>query len=202
MTNVYIKVLEEGRMPEYQSMHAAGCDVYAAKDEVLLPGQTKVVPLDFVIAMDPDVEAQIRPRSGLSLKTDIRLANCVGTVDSDYRDIVGVILQNTYDPSTLAYRIVSDNRVLVDLRENYTRMTLGEYLKTNGVTVMEHEIPNLSDSCYVDEAGNPYGTVYIKKGERIAQIVFSKVEQASFVVHEDPTTIGHNRGGGFGHTGK
>lgn len=202
MTNVYIKVLEEGRIPKYQSMHAAGCDVYAAKDEVLLPGQTKVIPLDFIIAMDADVEAQVRPRSGLSLKTDIRLANCVGTIDSDYRDIVGVILQNTHNPATLAYSIVSDGRILEDLRENYTRMTLGEYMKTKGVVIGENELANLNDPCYVDEKGNPYGTVYIKKGERIAQIIFSKVERAQFVVHKDPTKVGHNRGGGFGHTGK
>ena len=202
MTNVYIKVLSEGRIPEYQSMNAAGCDVYAAMDEVLLPGQTKVIPLDFVIAMDADVEAQIRPRSGLSLKTDIRLANCVGTVDSDYRDIVGVIVENTYNPSVLAYRIVGDERVLTDLRENYNRITLGEYIKNRGVMIGEDEIANLDDPCYVDEMGNPYGTVYIKKGDRIAQIIFSKVERARFVVHEDPTKIGHNRGGGFGHTGK
>lgn len=202
MTNVYIKVLGEGRIPEYQSMHAAGCDVYAANDEVLLPGQTKVIPLDFIIAMDEDVEAQVRPRSGLSLKTDLRLANCVGTVDSDYRDIVGVILQNTYNPAVLAYRVIGDERVLVDLRENYTRITLGEYMRENGVVISENELPNLNDPCYVDGKGNPYGTVYIKKGERIAQIIFSKIERAQFVVHKDPIKVGHNRGGGFGHTGK
>ena len=202
MTNVYIKVLEEGRMPRYQSMHAAGCDVYSAKDEVLLPGQTKVIPLDFIIAMESDVEAQVRPRSGLSLKTDIRLANCVGTVDSDYRDIVGVILQNTYNPATLVYRVANDERVLVDLRENYSRITLREYIEKKGIAIEKDELMNLDDQCYVDREGNPYGTIYIKKGERIAQIIFSKVERACFIVHKDPINIGHNRGGGFGHTGR
>lgn len=201
MTNVYIKVLEEGMIPKYQSMNAAGCDVYAAMDYVLLPGQTKVIPLNFIIAMQDDVEAQVRPRSGLSLKTDVRLANCVGTIDSDYRDVVGVILQNTYNPATLAYRMISDDSVLCDIRKNYKRMTFMEYMKCNGVHVDHGEFPNLDDPCYVDKNGNPYGTVYIHKGDRIAQIIFSKVVRAKFVESEDATKIGHNRGGGFGHTG-
>ena len=111
MTDVYIKLLENGKVPKYQSEIAAGCDVYAANDMVLLPGETKVIPLNFIMAMEENVEAQVRPRSGLSLKTDIRLANCVGTIDSDYRDIVGVIVKNTYNPSTLPYRILKDGEI-------------------------------------------------------------------------------------------
>ncbi|MBP5427112.1 MAG: aminotransferase [Clostridiales bacterium] len=201
MTNVYIKVLESGRVPEYQSLNAAGCDVYAAKDIVLLPGQTKVVPLNFIIAMEKDVEAQVRPRSGLSLKTDIRLANCVGTIDSDYRDIVGVIVQNTYNPAVLAYRIMNDSSLLKDLSENYTKMTIGEYLEKN-IECEKDKLPCMNDVCYIDKRGNPYGSIYIKKGERIAQIIFAKVERANFIMHDDPTKVGHNRGGGFGHTGQ
>ena len=47
-----------------------------------------------------------------------------------------------------------------------------------------------------------FASWYIKKGERIAQIIFSKVERAKFVIHNNPEEIGHNRGGGFGHTGR
>ena len=201
MTDVYVKVFGDGRLPEYQSENAAGCDVYAASDMIILPGQTKVVPLNFIMAMEEDVEAQVRPRSGLSLKTDIRLANCVGTIDSDYRDNVGVIIQNTYNPSTLPFRMVSDSRVLQDLRENYKKTTIREYMKDK-VDVLDYESNVLDDVCYLDKNNNPYGTVYIKKGERIAQIIFSRVERAKFIIHPNPNDIGNNRGGGFGHTGK
>ena len=201
MTNVYIKLLEYGKFPEYQSKNAAGCDVYAASDMVLLPSETKVIPLNIVMAMDDNVEAQIRPRSGLSLKTDIRLANCVGTVDSDYRDVVGVIIQNTYNPSALKYRIMSNPDILKDLKDNYKKVSLREYLKEK-TKVDNYDLPVLDEVCYIDKNGNPYGTVYIKKGERIAQIIFNKVEKAKFIMHKNPEDIGHNRGGGFGHTGR
>lgn len=201
MTDVYVKVFGDGRLPEYQSENAAGCDVYAACDIVLLPGQTKVVPLNFIMAMEEDVEAQIRPRSGLSLKTDIRLANCVGTVDSDYRDNVGVIIQNTYNPSTLPFSMVSDVSILEDLKENYKKITIRDYMKDK-MPIKGYDSNFLDEVCYIDKNGNPYGTVYIKKGDRIAQIIFSRVEKAKFIVHPNPAKIGNNRGGGFGHTGK
>lgn len=201
MTNVYIKLLEYGKVPEYQSKNAAGCDVYAAADMVLLPGETKVIPLNFIMAMPEDIEAQIRPRSGLSLKTDIRLANCVGTVDSDYRNNVGVIIQNTYNPATLPYQIMANKDILEDLKNNYKVVKLKDCLE-DLVYLEDYNLPILERVCYMDKNGNPYGTIYIKKGERIAQIIFSKVERAKFVIHNNPEEIGHNRGGGFGHTGR
>lgn len=201
MTKVYMKLLEYGKFPEYQSPNAAGCDVYAAFDMVLQPGETKVIPLNFIMAMDDNIEAQVRPRSGLSLKTDIRLANCVGTIDSDYRDVVGVIIQNTYNPATLPYKIMKNTDILKDLQENYKKVTLREYLKDK-VNTENYDLPVLDEVCYLDKNGNPYGTVYIKKGERIAQIIFSRVERAKFIMHKNPESIGHNRGGGFGHTGR
>ena len=86
---VYIKVWGEGRIPQYASNHAAGCDLFATMDMAIRPGETKIMPLDFSMAIDTDLEAQVRPRSGLSLRTDLRIANSPGTVDSDYRDTVG-----------------------------------------------------------------------------------------------------------------
>lgn len=201
MTNVYIKLLEYGKFPEYQSENAAGCDVYAASDMVLLPGETKVIPLNFIIAMDENIEAQVRPRSGLSLKTDIRLANCVGTIDSDYRDVVGVILQNTYNPAILPYKIMRNPDILNELQKNYKKVTLREFLQGK-TKVDDYDLPVLDEVCYLDKNENPYGTIYVKKGERIAQIIFSKIERAKFIMHKNPEDIGHNRGGGFGHTGR
>ncbi len=91
--DVYIKVEGEGKIPVYASKHAAGCDLFATEDMAVRPGETKIMPLHFSMAIGSDLEAQIRPRSGLSLKTQLRLPNSPGTIDSDYRDMVGVILQ-------------------------------------------------------------------------------------------------------------
>ena len=67
---VYIKVWGEGRIPQYASNHAAGCDLFATMDMAIRPGETKIMPLDFSMAIDTDLEAQVRPRSGLSLRTE------------------------------------------------------------------------------------------------------------------------------------
>lgn len=83
-------------LPTYMTEHAAGMDVYAAcNDDILLkPGQRVLIPTGFSIAIPAGYEAQIRPRSGLALKYGITCLNSPGTIDSDYRGEVGVILAN------------------------------------------------------------------------------------------------------------
>lgn len=92
--NVKIELLPEGRMPTKGSAGAAGWDLYAAEDVDLAAGHTEAISVGFKISMPVDVEMQIRSRSGLSLK-GIVVANSPGTVDSDFRGIVKVILSNT-----------------------------------------------------------------------------------------------------------
>ncbi len=203
MADVYINVTGGSRLPQYASKHAAGCDLFATRDMAIRPGETKIMPLDFTMAIDTDMEAQIRPRSGLSLKTQLRIPNGPGTIDSDYRDTVGVLLQNTYNIANLPYQIAAEPKVLEDLRKNYREVSLDVYLTQYcGVPQNEASALNITSSkIYIDELGNPYGTIYIKKGERIAQMVFCKFERANFIEHPDPREIGEDRGGGFGHTG-
>ena len=81
-------------LPDYQTAGAAGMDVRAAEDRVLAPMETALIPTGFSIAVPPGFEAQMRPRSGLALKHGITLLNAPGTIDSDYRGPVGVILTN------------------------------------------------------------------------------------------------------------
>lgn len=216
--NVYIKVDGEGKIPQYASKHAAGCDLYATEDMTIKPGETKIMPLNFNMAIDADMEAQIRPRSGLSLKTHLRLPNGPGTIDSDYRDTVGVILQNTYSIANLPYQIAQNPELLETLRSEYREMELAEYLSSCNGSVAASAVSSckgsetsstnksnlaiLRQTIYIDNYGNPFGSIYIKKGERIAQMIFSEYKRANFILHDDPRTIGEDRGGGFGHTGK
>jgi len=84
--------------PAYQSDGAAGFDLVAAVDEgkplVLKPGQSALVPTGLVFAVPSGFEAQVRPRSGLALKHGITVLNSPGTIDSDYRGEVKVLLVN------------------------------------------------------------------------------------------------------------
>jgi len=91
-----IKKLSDVELPHYQSEHAAGMDLHAAVPEpvMLEPGESKLIPTGISIAIPPGYEAQIRPRSGLALKSQISIVNTPGTIDADYRGEIGVILIN------------------------------------------------------------------------------------------------------------
>jgi dUTP pyrophosphatase len=81
-------------LPAYATEGAAGMDVVAAEDLILAPGARHAVATGFAIAIPLGFEVQVRPRSGLALKHGITCLNTPGTIDSDYRGEVKVILAN------------------------------------------------------------------------------------------------------------
>ncbi|WNO53006.1 dUTP diphosphatase [Stakelama saccharophila] len=84
-------------LPHYASDGAAGMDIVAAETLTLAPGSRRAVATGFAIAIPPGYEVQVRPRSGLALKHGITCLNTPGTIDSDYRGEVKVILANLGD---------------------------------------------------------------------------------------------------------
>ena len=97
MIDIRLKRLPHGEglpVPVYASEHAAGLDVVAAEDLTLKPGTRHAVATGFAIAIPEGFEVQVRPRSGLALKHGITCLNTPGTIDSDYRGEVKVILAN------------------------------------------------------------------------------------------------------------
>jgi len=96
---------EDLPLPSYQTSGAAGLDLPAAVSQpiILRPGERKLIPTGLVLAVPPGYEAQIRPRSGLALRHGITLLNSPGTIDSDYRGEVQVIMANLgTEPFTVA----------------------------------------------------------------------------------------------------
>jgi dUTP pyrophosphatase len=81
-------------LPAYATGGAAGMDVVAAEELVLAPGSRHAVATGFAMAIPQGFEVQVRPRSGLALKHGITCLNTPGTIDSDYRGEVKVILAN------------------------------------------------------------------------------------------------------------
>lgn len=81
-------------LPAYASDGAAGMDIVAAETLTLRPGARHAVATGFAMAIPPGYEVQVRPRSGLALKHGITCLNSPGTIDSDYRGEVKVILAN------------------------------------------------------------------------------------------------------------
>ena len=131
-------------LPVYATCGSAGLDIAAAvKEEIIIPkGKIGFVPTNFSVEIPEGYEIQVRPRSGLAVKHGITVLNSPGTIDSDYRGEVKIILINLGE-------------------EDYK----------------------------------------ISRGERIAQLVVSKVYQAKFS-ETDSLNESHRGEGGFGHSGK
>lgn len=133
-------------LPTYATSGSAGLDLKANLDKniVLLPGKRCLIPTGLHIQLPEGYEAQIRPRSGLALKNGITCCNAPGTLDTDYRGDIGVIL--------------------------------------------------------INHGEAPY---IIHDGDRIAQMIISKYEQAEFepVASIDELSKTERGDGGFGHTG-
>ncbi len=94
---VAIKRLPHGEgldLPAYATEGAAGMDVLAAEEVTLAPGARHAVATGLTVAIPPGFEIQVRPRSGLALKHGISVPNTPGTIDSDYRGELKVILIN------------------------------------------------------------------------------------------------------------
>lgn len=162
MAEIYIeKCRDTAVIPSYAHPGDAGMDIYAAEDVIVEPGRSVLVPTGLKMAIPVGYEVQIRPRSGISLKTPLRVPNAPGTIDSGYRDEVNVIIYNA------SYMNESDD---------------GKWFT-------------------LSTKGCKHGTYKINCGDRIAQMVIAKVEECVFKECGDVSSIGDNRGGGFGSSG-
>lgn len=141
ITVKFIK-LKPTTMPKYQTADASGVDLHSTQNSVLKPGEFKIVETGIAIEMPKGMEAQVRPRSGLAAKYGIGVLNSPGTIDTDYRGEIKVILFNF---SKKPYKIIN--------------------------------------------------------GERIAQLVFSKITRVNLKEHKQLSKTKRGQGG-FGHTGK
>jgi dUTP pyrophosphatase len=109
-------------LPSYATPGAAGLDLVAALPTaiVLAPRERALVPTGIAIALPPEFEAQIRPRSGLALKAGVTVLNSPGTIDADYRGEIGVILVNLGPDS---YTVRRGDRIAQLVISHFARTT-------------------------------------------------------------------------------
>ncbi len=96
---IFVKRLRKDRpvpLPRYMTEGSSGMDLFAFLEEevVLEPGERKLIPTGIAVAIPPGFEGQVRPRSGLAVQKGIGVVNGPGTIDSDYRGEIGVLLIN------------------------------------------------------------------------------------------------------------
>jgi dUTP pyrophosphatase len=113
--DIFVEICREGAvLPSYAKPGDAGMDVCAAEDVIIRPGQTSVIPTGLKLAIPEGYEIQVRPRSGISLKTPLRVSNSPGTIDSGYRDELGIIMSNTSETGCCN----SDEILSIDVKDN------------------------------------------------------------------------------------
>ncbi|MDD8017593.1 MAG: dUTP diphosphatase [Bacteroidota bacterium] len=115
-------------LPLYATAGSAGMDIYSAvKDDLVIqPGETVLVPTGFSMELPLGFEAQIRPRSGLAIKNNIGLMNSPGTIDSDYRGEVKIVVTNH-----------GKNDFIVRRGDRVAQMVIGRYERAEWVVVQE-----------------------------------------------------------------
>lgn len=107
MEEIKVKILREANtiaIPEYATPGSSGVDLCSTMYCIIKPGEQALIPTGIKLAIPEGYEAQIRPRSGLALNKKITIPNSPGTIDSDYRGEIRVLLRNDgEDPFTLIF---------------------------------------------------------------------------------------------------
>lgn len=102
------KVSDLAIIPKYQTEGSAGFDLSAVEDTIILPGESTIIKTGLSVAVPPGFELQIRSRSGLAAKHMVSVLNSPGTVDSDFRGEIGVILMNS---SPMVFTVCKGDRI-------------------------------------------------------------------------------------------
>lgn len=118
-------------LPAYATGGAAGLDLRADEDLELAPGARRLVPTGLSLAIPPGYEGQVRPRSGLALREGVTCLNTPGTIDSDYRGEVGVILVNL---GAAAVHIARGDRIAQLVVARVERAELEEQAQLEGTS--------------------------------------------------------------------
>lgn len=129
---VFVEICHpEAKLPIYANPTDSGADIYLVEDATWKPGETKVLKTGLKVAIPEGWEIQMRPRSGLSLKSPLRLTNSPATIDTGYRNEIGVIVQNT---SNTEYSMKKGDRIAQMV---IARSPMIEWVKTDSVA--KHE---------------------------------------------------------------
>lgn len=145
------KLHPDAAIPQYARPGDAGFDLVAVEDVLIRPGESASVPTGLAFEIPPGYEIQIRPRSGISSRTKLRISNTPGTIDSGYRGEVKVLFDNIENVFVSYY----------DKASNEVKLVNGDDERINA------EVPK--------------NTYLIRKGDRIAQGVLAVVPQAIFI---------------------
>ena len=151
----------------------SGFDLYASEDVIIEPGETAIVPTGIAVELPKGFEAQVRPRSGVTAKTKLRVQ--LGTIDNGFRGELGVIVDN------ISLKYAMEHPDIREAHNDYLRLVDGSSIRTSRRAVKESYI--------------------IRKGDRIAQLVVQALPEVTAVEIDDFTQDSERGEGGFGSSG-
>lgn len=187
--NVKVKRLNgEAVIPQYAKPGDSGFDLVATEDVIIAPGEAALVSTGLAFEIPEGFELQVRPRSGVSLRTKLRVANTPGTIDSSYRGEVKVIIDNIAHLDFEIDRVNSTEPYeLWPVMQNAYHTIDGSGDSPQGNVLTEETVP--------------VWTYIIRKGDRIAQGVIAPVIRANLIETDGELTETERGDGGFGSTG-
>lgn len=160
------------KIPTYAHDTDAGMDVYALDDYTIAPGETKLIPTGFKIAIPTGYELQVRPKSGRCLKTKLRIANTPGTIDAGYRDEVGIIVENVESPiMDIAYEFDENGQPIITSILHGASYTIGKGEKFAQLVLSAVPKATFKEVSKITEAGDRKGgfgssSIYAKDDSR------------------------------------
>ncbi|MGD0282535.1 MAG: dUTP diphosphatase [Dissulfurispiraceae bacterium] len=187
----WVKTVPDAQIPSYAHEGDAGFDLAAADRVVVYPFQKKIVPTGLKVELPKGFELQIRPRSGVSLKKPISIANAPGTIDSNYRGEVGIIVHHIpFVTRWQAWAVILWVAMLIIAAvaiADPARNIIG--ILTGGIIIW----------LMLKVSAIPY---IVEKGDRVAQgVICALPEVEHAVIAEDALSETTRGSGGFGSTG-
>lgn len=199
------RLSDAATIPTKAHVTDSGFDLYASEDVIVEPGDTVVVKTGIAVKLPPGYEAQVRPRSGVTAKTKLRVQ--LGTIDNGYAGEIGVIVDNIYRLHPVIREI--ENIYTGDLNKavTYDFTTSFKTLTEEEKDIGEYRIENrYHDDCESFEALKESmmthcGTYLIRKGDRISQLVIQPLPAVQAYEIEGDIEQTDRGAGGFGSTG-
>ena len=148
----------EDNLPTYARLGDAGMDIVAPKEYTINPGETIIIPTGIKVAIPDGYALLIQPRSGMSVKTKLRIANTPGLIDSGYRDEIGVIVENIEPPfKDIDYEFDDNGQIKINSILHGAPYTIAEGQKFAQMRLVEVPTVNFIKVASVEEIGENRG---------------------------------------------